>query len=119
MRGFPDALRPENIGQFGAFMRRRTLAYLRRHVFEAMLKPSFGPAVQDDEEPKSYGIDLTSAHLGTFQGGYRVDQSLVEALCQELEEHGWETSVGYGGTMLFVFPPGERPEEALEMRSFE
>jgi hypothetical protein len=118
MKNFPDQLRPENRSEFAGFRRRRALAYLRRHILEGMLQPSFGPKTEQDPD-KSYGIDLTNVDLGRFVGGYTVDQNLLTTVCQELEELGWETNISYGGSMLFIYPPGEKPSEALNISGFE
>ena len=95
------------------------LAYLRRHVMEAMLRPSFGSTSPTDPAPRSYGIDLTSVHMGSLEQGYQPDSSLVTAISRELEALGWNTATGYGGSTLFVFPTGERPAEVLAVSGFE
>jgi len=118
MRVFPDQLRPENRGDFTDYRKRRLLAYLRRHILEYMLKPSFGQNTEQTPD-KSYGIDLTEANLGTFDRNYLIDQNLLTIICQELKELGWETSISYGGSMLFVYPPGDKPSECLNISGFE
>lgn len=118
MKNFPDQLRPENRADFSGFRKRRLLAYLRRHILEAMLQSSFGQNTEQTPD-KSYGIDLTNVDLGKFNSGYVIDQNLLTAMCQELGELGWETTISYGGSMLFVYPPGERPSEALNISGFE
>lgn len=118
MRTFPDQLRPENRHEFADYRKRRLLAYLRRHILENMLKPSFGPNTEQTPD-QSYGIDLTGVDLGRFNTGYVVDQNLLSIICKELEELGWETTISYGGAMIFIYPPGEKPGEVLNVSGFE
>lgn len=118
MRSFPEHLRPENHSEFSEFRKRRSLAYLRRHVLEGMLQPTFGQNTEQTPE-KSYGIDLTNVDMGRFSVGYVIDQNLLIIVCKELEELGWETSISYGGSMIFIYPPGEKPTEALNISGFE
>jgi len=113
MRTFPSQLNPGNISLLREFRRNRQLCYLRRHVYEAMLSPSFSI-------PDNCGINLQNVNMGGLPAsGYSVDQELVDQICSELGKRGFETNRGYGGTVLFVYTPGNTPRESVTCSGFD
>jgi hypothetical protein len=82
-----------------------------------MMQPSFGAVDGQHQEP-NYGINLQNVYMGLFEAGYVIDPRIIDVLCNELKELGWETSVAYGGTMLFVYPPGKKPSQIVNCSGF-
>lgn len=118
MKGFPDQLRPENVLEFPEYKRRRILACIRRHIFETILNTKFEVSVP--QLSRSYNVDLTTVNFGLLQTDYQPEPILIETLCKELQELGWETSSGYGGSTLFIWPKnGTRPSEAVSVSGFD
>jgi hypothetical protein len=113
MKGFPASLTPENFAEVQAvsFFKRR-VCYMRRHVYEAMLNPSFVP-------PGNCGINLQNVPMGEFKTEYTPDAAVVKAVAEELQSLGWETNTGFGGTTLFVYTPGTQPGNAVNCHGFE
>jgi len=118
MKGFPAHLRPENMSQFSKHKFNRQLCYTRRHVYEAMMQPAFG-SINEQDQSLNCGINLSNLAMGEFKTEYTADERITQQICSELKDLGWETTVSYGGTMLFVFPPGSKPANAVSCSSFE
>ena len=119
MKKFPSHLRPENIDEFVQYRYNRQLCYIRRHVYETMMLPSFG-AEDKNDSTVNYGINLQNVQLETVgHGGMRIDENIIKQICLELVELGWETTISYGGSMIFVYPPGFKPVYAVNCTSFE
>lgn len=109
MKTFPKYLKPENLKKFDEYKFNRKLCYTRKHVYENMMKSSF---IND----KNYGINLQNIQIGEMTSSnscYNIDKKIIDHISLELCELGWKTSVCYGGTMLFIYPPGENPVEVI------
>jgi hypothetical protein len=113
MRSFPSQLNPKNLHRLPDFRKNRKLCYLRRHIYEAMLDPSFSI-------PNNCGINLQNVNMGGLSGSeYTIDQSLIDQISSELEERGFKTTSSYGGTMVFVHTPDLVPQQAVSCSGFE
>lgn len=118
MKGFPAHLTPSNLSQFSKHKFNRQLCYTRRHVYECMMQPNFG-TINEQDKSMNCGINLNDVKMGEFESRYKIDERITQQICSELKDLGWEITVSYGGTMLFVCLPGYKPAGAVACQGFE
>jgi hypothetical protein len=119
MKRFPDLLTPDNIHQFAEYRQTRILGYLRTHILEEMWKPSIEQKDVETSSTRSWQVNLTNINLGSFNMGWKIDKQLVDIVAEELRELGWNVSMGYGDTMLFISIPGDNVSSGVSCRTFE
>jgi len=138
MREFPSKFTPGNLAQFPQFKYDRVICYLREAVYEWFLneKPADPPKkiVKPDTEAKgapAVDVPLGSApsstaimerkeigpyespfDLDSFQQRYTPPQfiKMIETIRGELKKLGWDTTLGYNNTSLWIYPPGQVPK---------
>jgi hypothetical protein len=115
MKGFPTKLTPSNIQQFSSYRYNRQLCYTRNHIYESMTKESFGKM---ELGIPNYGINLQNINMGLYDSGYKIDNNIIIKISDELKNLGWEVESCYGDTMLFVYPYGEKPTNAVNSICF-
>ncbi len=101
MNTFPTHLVPSNQDNFKHYLLQHKLSSLRLKIFEHMLTSMTNGFNLQTYADNSSNINIVSE---------KIDHDLVEIICQELKELGWETTLVYGNTMLFIFPPGKQPK---------
>lgn len=119
MKGFPNLLIPDNIHHFAEYRQKRILGYLRTHILEEMWKPSVEQKDVETSAARSWQVNLTNINLGSFNMGWKIDKQLVDIVADELRELGWNISMGYGDTMLFISVPGDQTTGGVACRTFE
>lgn len=104
MKLFPEKLKPENKENFHKYFFERNLAYMRRDIFEKMLR----------------GDENDYFELEKFSAEYNITNEdlnkMVNKVCSELQDLGWKTETSFGGTALFIYstenpPPSCYPDE--------
>jgi hypothetical protein len=118
MKEFPDLLRPENIHHFAEYRERRILGYLRTYIVEEMWKASTERNDEKSNTTKSWEVNLTNMNLGGFNIGWKIDKKLVDIVAGELGQLGWNVSMGYGDTMLFITVSGNSNQN-IACKTFE
>lgn len=103
MKTFPSSLLPENISSFSVYELKRKICYMRKYIYECMISSTFNI-------PNNCGINMQNI---SPQEEYGVDSRVTDQICADLRERGWETAVGYGGTILFVYTPGSQPVQSI------
>lgn len=93
MKSFPDKLRPENRENFMTEYRfNRDLSKLRQRIVDYMYSGD------------NKGFDLKSSTDSNGQYEYStINNDLINAVCKELQNLGWNTYLAYGETTLFIF----------------
>lgn len=93
MKSFPDKLRPENRELFSTEYRfSRDLCKLRQRIVDYLYSGD------------NKGFDLKSTVDSDGQYQYTtIQKDLVDVVCKELHDLGWNTEFAYGFTTLFIF----------------
>lgn len=98
MKEFPSRLNVKYKDKFPIYMYDRIIAYLRRDLFEMILKGN---------EEKYMALDeWFRSHEYFDKKGW---EKMVETVMAELEELGWTCKTSFGGTGLFIFSDPEKP----------
>lgn len=101
MKSFPTKLVPQNKNKFSDYRFNRELCYLRKKIVEYMYS--------GDEK----GFDLTTPiHNNTTDNDYKtINSLLIEKIRNELHSLGWETTLCYGDTLLYIYDKKNPPLE--------
>ena len=102
MKTFPSKLHVGNKDEFQTFYLTRCICYLRRDIFEHMLKRNENDYFALDNFSREYSIDKLS-----------MDEMIVTIL-NELRELGWKCKTSFGGTGLFIYSSDEPPPSCHE-----
>lgn len=97
MKEFPSKFRIENSDQFTEWLYERNVSYMRLAIYEHML-----------ENDKENAFDLKKFNDEKVKDMI-VTRQIADAIIDELIERGWECAIAYGGTFLYIYPPGEKP----------
>lgn len=97
MKDFPTDLKPKNKENFPKYRYRRNLAYMRKEIFELMLKGDENNYFDLDKFARQY--EITPENI----------ESMRSILSGELEELGWKTKTSFGGSGLFIYSTDEPP----------
>ena len=97
MKKFPSNLNLKNKENFKKIYNRRLKCYLRRSIYEHIIK---------NEENNYFSID-------EFKNEKKVEDSeiikeIISELIVELNRLGWKCKLAFGGTGLFIYS-GENP----------
>lgn len=112
MKKFPELMTPDNISFINDAKTRRKLCYIRRYIYESILSENFSI-------PENCGINLQNIEMGHLaEPTFKIDNKLIDIIVQELKQLGWEVTLTYGGTMLFVYTKDNKPIEAVNCNSF-
>ena len=97
MKEFPSRLRPENKENFSKYRYERSLAYMRKDIFELVLR----------EDENNY------FELDNFARVHSVKKNEMERMrdtvMDELKKLGWNVKTSFGGTGLFIYSTDEPP----------
>ncbi len=95
MKSFPDKLRPENREHFLEYKFNRDLCKFRAIVYEYIIS---------EVVSQPGGLDLKTKQdmHGEYTYGH-VEESIVDTICEELQNLGWKTKKAYGNSVLFIY----------------
>ena len=97
MKSFPENINAKNKDKFPALLYERAKCYLRRNLYEHILK----------EEEKSYFcLDKFSKE---WINDIEKTKDLVKEIIPELEKLGWKCKLSYNDTGLFIYSTQEPP----------
>lgn len=113
MHSFPDTLTPTSIKENKQeLITARETAYTRRYIYESLLKTEFSI-------PDNCGINLQNIPMGeTMEIKFSPAMSIIEQIRGELTNIGFDTTIGYGNTVLFVHTKEEQPSQSIKCVSF-
>lgn len=98
MKEFPQWFQYRNQKLFEEKHKARCLSYLRRDVFEHILRRT--------DENDSFDIQrFDSERVGNME----LSQDLAIQVATELENLGWGCSLAYGKTVLYIHQQGQLP----------
>lgn len=97
MKEFPTCLNVKNKSNFSQLHYERTLCYLRRDLYEHIIR----------EDENSY------FELENFGKKYKLKsedlQKMVQKIIKELEKLGWNCKLSFGDTALFIYSTEKLP----------
>ena len=103
MKQFPERLNVKNKEKFAEFNYERNKCYMRKEIYELMIKGDENDYyVIDDFARKYLKNDMTIA------------LKMIEEIMNELNNLGWKTKISYGGTALFIYSTNEAPVSCYE-----
>lgn len=97
MKDFPNFLTPENSKNFKTMLYERNLAYLRRDIYEHILK-------NNKETP----FDVDSFNNSKVNDKDIIKQ-MIDKIAEELTTLNWSTLLAYGNSSLYIYPKNEEP----------
>lgn len=97
MKEFPLRFTIKNSDFFPELLYERNIAYLRRDIYEHMLKNN-----------KEESFDLKKFNEERV-GDMDITRQMADTIIDEIIERGWECALAYGATCLYIYPPGEKP----------
>jgi hypothetical protein len=96
---FPKRLNVVNKNQFPSFFYERFICYLRKDLFEHIIR---------EEENSYFEIDnWCRKHLKNDE---ETMAKMIETLREELHALGWKTALSFGSTALFIYSTEEPPK---------
>lgn len=103
MKEFPRRLRVANKDQFPSYHYERVLCYLRKEIFEHMIKEYENTYFELDKFSKTY-----------LKGDTDLINKMKDTVVAELQELGWNCKTSFGGTGLFVYSTDDPPPSCHE-----
>lgn len=103
MKEFPELLNVKNKDRFQEFHYNRTLLYLRKDIYEHMLKSI--------NENNFYDLDkFNKLHLNNMDDL----QKMVQDIMSELKYLGWKSKLSFGNTALFIYSTDNPPSSCWD-----
>ena len=99
MQEFPKSLSSENTLHFSEFLKDYYLQQMRQEIYVHVLRNNQNDFFDIELFDRKYVKDI------------KVTDNLIEIMITELEQLGWKTFLGYGGTGLFIYDK-EKPSSA-------
>lgn len=100
MNTFPQELNISNKDSFSSLLFSENLKTLRNELYNFMIRGNETDFYDLDTFNRKYVKDINETH------------KMVDMLCQELNELGWKTYLGFGGTGLYIYSTEEKPKNA-------
>lgn len=97
MKEFPNCLNVKNKGNFHQLHYDRTLCYLRRVLYEHIIREDENSYFEFEKFGKKY--KLKSEDL----------QKMVQTVIEELKKIGWKCKKSFGDTGLFIYSTEKPP----------
>lgn len=98
MESFGDELNVLNKDNLSSIWRDRLLERLRKHIYNFMLERK--------RENDFFDLDLYNR---SYVKDMNITNELVNKVVLELNELGWKTYIGFGGTGLYVYSSYDLP----------
>jgi hypothetical protein len=99
MQEFPKSLSSENTLQFSDLLKDYYLQQMRQDIYIHILRNNQNDFFDIELFDRKYVKDI------------KVTDKLIDIIITELEQLGWKTFLGYGGTGLFIYDK-EKPSSA-------
>ena len=99
MLEFPTRLNVDNKDNFPQFKYERDMAYLRRNIYEFMLRRN---------ETDFYALDTFAKECIVSPENL---EKMLKVICDELQALGWKTKTEYGNTGLYIYSTEEHPTD--------
>ena len=99
MQEFPKSMSSENTLHFSEFLKDYYLQQMRQEIYVHVLRNNQNDFFDIELFDRKYVKDI------------KVTDNLIEIMITELEQLGWKTFLGYGGTGLFIYDK-EKPSSA-------
>lgn len=97
MKEFPNRLNPENKEKFVTYRYDRNIAYMRKEIFELVLR---------GDENCYFELDKFSRDNSLLK---EEMQKMCKTVIQELHNLGWNCKTSFGGTGLFIYSTNDPP----------
>lgn len=103
MKNFPERLNVNNKQNFSKYNYTRNLCYLRKQIYELIIKENENDYFELDKFARNY-----------LKNNMTIMLEMTEKIRQELKELGWNTKLSYGGTGLFIYSTENPPTNCYE-----
>lgn len=102
MKEFPKILIPENKQKFHEYLYERNIAYMRRDIYELVIRGDENSYFVIDNFARKYQINETDI------------KKMTETLISELKLLGWNVKTSFGGYGLFIYSTDKPPSSCFE-----
>jgi len=99
MKNFPNKLKVENKENFEQYNYDRTIAYIRRDIYEFM--------IERKNENVYFDFDK-------YQRNKKIIETIIETIIKELLNIGWKCKISFGGTALFIYSTDIQPSSCYD-----
>lgn len=103
MKEFPIRIHVDNKDKFSKVFYARYLAYLRRDLFEHIIK----------ENENTY-FDLDTWSKNNLGNKKKLIETMTAQIMKELKNKGWNCKTSFGGTGLFIYSSENPPPSCYE-----
>lgn len=97
MKEFPNRFKPENKENFSKYHCERNIAYMRRDIFELVIR---------GDENNYFDIDKFARNRSLNKNEIEY---ILKIVMDELKKLGWNVKTSFGGTGLFIYSSEEPP----------
>lgn len=105
MKEFPNRMHVTNVENFPELFYERYICYLRRDIFEHILKRN------GDENDY---VCLDSWCRNNIQNRKDIMCQMRDTVINEIEDKGWKCKLSFGGTGLFIYSTEDPPPSCHE-----
>ena len=102
MKSFPTILNVNNKDKFSELNYNRILCYLRRELYEHIIREEETNYFELDKFQKKYSLELKNR------------EKMGETVMSELCKIGWKCKLSFGGTGLFIYSSENPPTNCWE-----
>lgn len=103
MKNFPERLNVKNKENFTEYNYERNLCYLRKQVYELIIRGDESDYFELDKFARNY-----------LKNNMTIMLDMTEKIRNELKQLGWNTKLSYGGTGLFIYSSENPPTNCYE-----
>lgn len=107
MKEFPNRMHVSNKDKFPQLFYERYLCYLRRDIFEHILR-------RKDEKDENNYFALDSWCQQHLQNRKDLMGQMRDTLMEEVQAQGWKCKLSFAGTGLFIYSTEEPPPSCHE-----
>jgi hypothetical protein len=100
MKGFPQQINVKNKHNFNSIFFDRFLCYLRKDIYEHLLK-------RNNDENIYFELDMWSRKY--INNDTEIMLKMTNIIITELQEKGWKTDLSFGSSGLFIYSTEEKP----------
>lgn len=101
MKKFPSKFSPKNKEKFPEIWHNRVKCYMRRDIFEHVLSHT---------EDEYFSLDMFDKKINDEKSDMKLVKEICEELIPEIRQTGWNCTLAFGGSGLFIHSTEKPPK---------